>query len=81
MKRFSNISFRCIVLTAAVVMLSAGVTSCRRLPAYLTGERIVARVGKAELTAGEVAGAVHRSRPRTALHMPKSMSTAGCAVC
>ena len=61
MKRFSNISFRCIVLTAAVVVLSAGVTSCRRLPAYLTGERIVARVGKAELTAGEVAGAVPAS--------------------
>ena len=61
MKRFSHISLLRIALAAAAVVLAAGMSSCRRLPAYLSGERIVARVAKAELTAGEVAGAVPSS--------------------
>ena len=61
MKRFYDISVLRLVSLAAVMLLAACVTSCRRLPAYLTGERPVARVGKAELTAAEVGSAVPSS--------------------
>ena len=61
MKRFYHISTLRITVVATVALLAAGITSCRRLPSYLTGERIVARVGKAELTASEVASAVPSS--------------------
>ena len=50
-----------LLLLAVVVLLTAGVSSCRRLPSYLTGERKIARVGKAELTAEEVGNAVPAS--------------------
>ena len=48
-----------LIVVAAVVAVTVG--SCRRLPSYLTGERIVARVGKSELTATEVGSAVPAS--------------------
>ena len=61
MRRFYDISEFRLLLTAAAVLLAVCMTSCRRLPAYLTGERPVARVGKAELTAVEVGNAVPSS--------------------
>lgn len=53
MKIFERIS-----LFAAVALLFA---ACQELPAYLSGERIVARVGDAELTATEVGSSVPSS--------------------
>ena len=61
MRRFYDISEFRLLLTVAAVLLAVCMTSCRRLPAYLTGERPVARVGKAELTAVEVGNAVPSS--------------------
>ena len=62
MKRFYDISsYSHTVIAAAIVLLSAVATSCRRLPSYLSGEQAVARVGKAELTAAEVGSAVPSS--------------------
>lgn len=50
--------FRSIALFAA---LAASLAACRELPAYLTGEPVVARAGKAELTAAEVGRSVPSS--------------------
>ena len=61
MKRIYDISTLRMAAMAAVMVLAAVMMSCRRLPSYLTGEHPVARVGKAELTASEVAGAVPSS--------------------
>ncbi len=54
--------FRTILVVVSILVTAV---ACQELPAYLTGEQVVARVGERELTATEVGSAV-----------PQSLSTA-----